>query len=42
MDVALEAAVAYLRVLRIRSRESIAKENLAVTRANLQRAEHRV
>lgn len=42
LDIALNAAVAYLNVLRAKTLERIQKENLKLTRANLDRAHARV
>ena len=42
LDVTYDAAVAYLNVLRSRTIERIYKENLALTKANLERAQIRV
>jgi ABC-type uncharacterized transport system substrate-binding protein len=42
MDIALDAAVAYLNVLRAKTLERIERDNLVLTRANLETAELRV
>jgi outer membrane protein len=42
LDIALDAAVAYLNVLRAKTLERIQKDNLRLTRANLDRAHARV
>jgi outer membrane protein TolC len=42
MDIALDAAVAYLNVLRAKTLERIERDNLRLTRANLETAELRV
>ena len=42
LDIALDAAVAYLDVLRAKTLERIEKDNLKLTRANLDRARARV
>jgi len=42
LDIALEAAVAYLNVLRAKTLERIERDNLALTRANMETAELRV
>ncbi|UCD33405.1 MAG: TolC family protein, partial [Desulfobacterales bacterium] len=42
LDIALDAAVAYLNVLRAKTLERIQKDNLRLTRANLDRAQARV
>jgi outer membrane protein TolC len=42
LDIARDAAVSYLRVLRTKTSERIQKENLKLTRANLDRARVRV
>ncbi|MBW2203652.1 MAG: TolC family protein, partial [Deltaproteobacteria bacterium] len=42
LDIALDAAVAYLNVLRTKTLERIQKDNLNLTRANLDRAHARV
>ncbi len=42
MDIALDAAVAYLNVLRAKTLERIERENMGLTRANLETAELRV
>jgi outer membrane protein TolC len=41
LDIALDAAVAYLNVLRAKTLERIQKDNLKLTRANLERAHAR-
>ena len=42
LDIAFDAAVAYLNVLRAKTLERIQKDNLKLTRANLERAHARV
>ncbi len=42
LDIALEAAVAYLNVLRVQTAERIQRENLSLTRSNLELARLRV
>lgn len=42
LDIALDAAVAYLNVLRAKTNERVQRENLRLTRANLERARVRV
>ncbi|MCZ6857450.1 MAG: TolC family protein, partial [Gemmatimonadetes bacterium] len=42
LDIALDAAVAYLNVLRAKTLERIERDNLGLTRANLETAELRV
>ena len=42
LDIALDAAVAYLSVLRVKTLEQIERDNLALSRANLETAELRV
>ncbi len=42
LDIALEASVAYLNVLRATTAERIQRENLSLTRSNLELAELRV
>jgi outer membrane protein TolC len=42
LDIARDAAVSYLRVLRTKTTERVQKENLRLTRANLDRARVRV
>lgn len=42
LDIALDAAVAYLNLLRAKTNERVQRENLRLTRANLERARVRV